>query len=290
MVRIVLGIMLSLSGITLLCLVPTAPDRDIEALLILGSIGMIAGSTLLFFGYNALKRTSKAAQNISNDPIHRLCPSCGQNNIQTAAVTPYIRGMILAHQYGRKVFIGCVPCVRKNIIREAGISSLIGWYSIVAIVLNPLFIIYNILQTPFINENNRKARMYLDAYGMGEDNNINITRCVYQLAISIIKIDGNTNENKLTTAITLGQETVPHFDKNEFLAQLEEAQEQKTSSQEISKLLSPVLQESSKTVVCSYLWKIALADGKVRENEEALIREFMTNMGLAPEKIKQAIY
>ena len=74
------------------------------------------------------------------------CPHCKSNKVETIAKAPYVRGFLLAYQLGSKTFIGCTSCVRKKIFKEVGLSMLLGWLSISALIINPFLIIWNLIQ------------------------------------------------------------------------------------------------------------------------------------------------
>ena len=72
-----------------------------------------------------------------------LCPVCKNAELDTVTSAPYIRGMLLAYTFGTKRFVGCQPCVRKQLAGEVGVSMLAGWFSITALVVNPMCILWN---------------------------------------------------------------------------------------------------------------------------------------------------
>jgi hypothetical protein len=78
------------------------------------------------------------------------CPHCRQRELNCQITVPFIRGFLLAYQTGTKRFLGCVSCVRMQLLKEAGLSALIGWFSISAVIVNPLFITYGILRATFL--------------------------------------------------------------------------------------------------------------------------------------------
>ena len=47
--------------------------------------------------------------------IDYACPYCEESKIEAAATAPYVRGFLIAFQYGTKSFVGCTSCVRKKL-------------------------------------------------------------------------------------------------------------------------------------------------------------------------------
>ena len=79
------------------------------------------------------------------------CPVCKKGPIETVVTAPYVRGFLLAYQIGSKKFVGCVGCARGELLKEVGLSLLVGWFSPTCIVLNPIFVIYNLVRSPFVS-------------------------------------------------------------------------------------------------------------------------------------------
>lgn len=81
------------------------------------------------------------------------CPMCQQGPVEATATVAWIRGFVLAYQFSRKTVIGCVPCVRKQLLAEAGKSALLGWFSISALIANPFLITYNLIRAATVSPN-----------------------------------------------------------------------------------------------------------------------------------------
>lgn len=219
-------------------------------------------------------------------PLNYSCPYCEDRKIETATRAPYVRGFLLAYQVGVKRFIGCTTCVRGKLLKEVGISSLIGWFSITAVLLNPVFIIFNLIRVPFIRINYAKARKRLDAAGIPDDRSqVDVTQLGYSLAASMMAADGNIDEKEIDVALRIGQKIFSDFDEAELRSTLARA---KTlpSPQDIATLLREVLTNDGKRILCSYLWAIAEADGTIDESEKQLLTEVTDNIGLEAETAK----
>ena len=213
-------------------------------------------------------------------PIAYSCPYCEGRKIETAATAPYVRGFLLAYQIGTKSFIGCAPCVRIRILGEAGLSLLIGWFSITAIIINPFLITYNLLQTPFVRINYAKARRKLSDAGIPDDQSqVDVTQLGYSLAASMIVADGKIDNKELEVAVAYGQNVFPDFNEEELRNVVNKAGDL-PSPQDIATLLREVLTAEGKKAVCSYLWMIAKADGNVADTEKRLLEEVTANIGL----------
>ena len=75
-----------------------------------------------------------------------LCPFCRARPIESTAKSVWVRGYLLAYHIASRTLIGCVPCVRTELYKEAGRSALLGWFSVTAATTNPLFIVYNLVR------------------------------------------------------------------------------------------------------------------------------------------------
>ena len=213
-------------------------------------------------------------------PISYSCPYCEGRNIETAATAPYVRGFVLAFQIGSKSFIGCTACVRIKVLREAGLSVLVGWFSIIALIINPFLIVYNLLQAPFIRTNYAKARKKLNDAGVPDDQtSVDVTRLGYSLATSMMVADGRIDEEEVAVALAVGMKIFPDFSEEELRGVIKNARNL-PSPQDIATLLREVLTDDGKKAVCSYLWMIAKADGNVDDSEEKLLAEVTANIGL----------
>lgn len=223
-----------------------------------------------------------------DQPINYSCPYCEGTDIETAATAPYVRGLFLAYEYGSRSFIGCTPCVRKKVLKEAGLSSVLGWFSITAFIINPFLIIYNLVQVPFIRTNFTKARNKLNDAGIPDNQaNVNVTQLAYSLATSMMAADGQIDQEEIAVALKFGKQLFTDFEEEEFRAVIKSGD--LPSSQDIATLLREVLTDDGKKAVCSYLWLIAKADGIVDDSEKNLLSEVATNMGFDPATLESSV-
>ena len=213
-------------------------------------------------------------------PISYSCPYCEGRRIETTATAPYVRGFLLAYQIGTKSFIGCAHCVRIKVLGEAGLSLLIGWFSISAFIINPFLILYNLAQTPFVRTNYARARKKLSELGIPEDQSqVDVTHLGYSLAASMIVADGQVDAEEIKVALAYGPGLFPDFNGEELQAAVGKAKDL-PSPQDIATLLREVLTADGKKAVFSYLWMIAEADGVIEESEERMLTQVATNLGV----------
>ena len=105
---------------------------------------------------------------MSNPHIQSIafaCPYCDHSRIETAVSVPYVRG----YHIGTKTFVSCISCARRCVFAEILESLVRGWFSILAFLINPVFIIYNTLRTLFIGSNYTKARKIMNDLDIPED-------------------------------------------------------------------------------------------------------------------------
>ena len=212
------------------------------------------------------------------------CPYCRNRALDTTATAPYVRGFLIVFQYGSKTFIGCRSCVRLKVLKEAGLSCLIGWFSPKALIANPFLILYNLFHTPLIKADPGKVRRKLAKAGIDLDApEIDITRLGYALALAMISADGSVDKRELEVAIAIGGRLFEDFDQAEFLriAQMKEV----PSPVDIAGILRDELDVEGKKAVTAYLWAIANADGSVDRSEAELLQQVTDHLGLTADDI-----
>ena len=101
-----------------------------------------------------------------SQPFGYYCPSCGVREIETGINATYIRGVVFIHWFGGNQHVGCVSCMRKKLFIEACLSSVLGWYSVAALICNPFFILTNLIKIPFVKVDHAKARRMLSEAGV----------------------------------------------------------------------------------------------------------------------------
>lgn len=196
------------------------------------------------------------------------CPYCDDRPLESVATLPYVRGFLLAYQVGTKRFIGCRSCVRVQIYKEAGLSSLIGWFSITAFFLNPMFITYGLVRGLFVGKNSDAVRKQLREAGIpDEPSAVHPLQVAYALAASMIAADGKVEQEEVTAAVQIGQRLFDGFDPG---ALMEKVNNHKSlpGVAELSSLLAQVLNDEGKDAIYQYMQAIAAADGEVAAEEQ----------------------
>lgn len=198
---------------------------------------------------------------------------------------PYIRGLVLAATYGSKRFVGCRRCVQKQLLGEVGVSALAGWFSLTALMVNPLCIAYNCLRIPFVKANPEKVGELLEEVGI-EGVEANLARVAAALAASMVAADGRSEPSEIDTAITLGKHLFEGFTADlfhEVLARVEEL----PATSELAWLLADTLDQPSKVIVAKYLIAIADADGHIDPSEVHELQTVLGTLGLSMEELRQ---
>lgn len=217
-----------------------------------------------------------------NRPVSYSCPYCDTRNLETVAAVPFIRGYVLAYQIGSNTFIGCVPCVRKKVLGEAGRSLFLGWFSISAFIVNPFLILYNLLRAPFIGQNYPKVRQKLRELGIPEEQSaVNLTSMCYCLAASMIAADGKIEASEIAVANEIGAKLFADFNPADFETVAADVKGL-PAPQDIASLLTEILTEEGKKALFLYLLAIAQADGQVAESEKKLLEEIASHMAFDP--------
>lgn len=221
---------------------------------------------------------SQETQN-QND-IGHSCPYCGDKNIETIATAPYVRGFLLAYQMGYKSFIGCVSCVRKKLFGEAGLSALVGWFSITSLIINPFLIIYNLFQGAFLKSNPAKVKDKLNEMGIPlNPAEVNLTQIGYTLAAAMVLADGKVEAEEIKAAEVIGEKIFDDFDEAAFHVLLKGHRELPDIT-DIARMLKDYLDDDGKKTLFKYLLAIAKSDGTIAPEEKALLVLVAQNMGM----------
>ncbi|MBL8547866.1 MAG: TerB family tellurite resistance protein [Hyphomonadaceae bacterium] len=199
------------------------------------------------------------------------CPYCQRRNLQTRANVPYVRGMLIAYMMGQKRLVGCVKCVRGEIFKQQGLSLLVGWFSPVALVANPLFITYGLIRGLFVFPNPVGVRSLLAEAGIPDPGDkVDVMKACYALAATMIRADGKVDPAEVETATRLGGELIPGFDAAEFEAVVA-GNRVPDDPYILAGLLRNVLSDDARQRVFDYLVAIANADGELAKEEERLL-------------------
>jgi uncharacterized tellurite resistance protein B-like protein len=209
------------------------------------------------------------------------CPFCKSKSLECTATAPYVRGFLIAFQLGYKSHIGCVSCVRKRVLGEAGLSALIGWFSITAIIINPFLILYNIIQSFFVSKSPQSVNKRLAEMGLPLDPKVvNVNQVAVALAASMVLADGKVDQEEIRIAEELGEKLVGKFDEDTFRMILSN---NKTvpSATDLASMLNDTLDNEGKQRILKYLAAIAAADGSVDPKEQQLLDQIAANMNTA---------
>lgn len=212
--------------------------------------------------------------------MSRTCPYCHESEIETVATIPYVRGMVVAYTLGVKKFLGCRRCVRRSIYKEVGVSSLVGWFSVTAAVLNPLMITYGAVRGLFVRSDAAGVARALEQAGIpDEGTEADPLRVAYGLAAAMIAADGKVEDEEVAVAIEVGQQLFSDFTADEFFKVLA-GHKQLPGVSELAHLLGAILENREKGLVYGYLAEIAASDGHVADEETKMLEAVRENLGL----------
>ena len=208
------------------------------------------------------------------------CPYCHDAQLETVATAPYVRGLIAAYMIGSKSFIGCTSCVRKKVFGEAGLSLLIGWFSITAFFINPVLIIYNMIRGCFVGENQPAVAKKLNQLGLPESPQVADVKSVgFALAASMILADGVVEEAELQAAEKAGDEVFGEFDEAALRMIVMDGKDL-PPVEDLASMLRDVLDDEAKDKVMVYLAEIAMADGHVAPEEREMLERVRRGLGI----------
>lgn len=72
------------------------------------------------------------------------CSHCVERPIEETATARKATGFLLAYRIRTEQYVGCHTCVRRKMWASAGKTAITGWFSITCILLNPVFILWNL--------------------------------------------------------------------------------------------------------------------------------------------------
>ena len=203
--------------------------------------------------------------------INYLCPYCNKRNIQTRAAIPYVRGYVLAYEIGAKHAVGCTSCVRVEIYKQSGLSLLIGWFSPVALFLNPVLISYGLVRGIFVFRNAKGVQRLLDLAGVPDPGQtVDVNKACYALAAAMVKADGKVDPEEVRVAIEVGRSFLSGFDEAEF-RRLVASRHLPDDPHILAGLLRNATTTGTREIVHDYLVAIAHADGDVSKEERRLL-------------------
>jgi len=70
------------------------------------------------------------------------CPFCQRRRVETTVTEDSVRGFIIITQRRTRTLIGCIPCLRRELLKEVARSLLLGWFSLAAL-FNLFYILFN---------------------------------------------------------------------------------------------------------------------------------------------------
>jgi len=208
------------------------------------------------------------------------CPYCNQSSLETVATAPYVRGFLVAYMIGSKTFVGCTSCVRGKVLGEAGLSLFIGWFSLVAIVLNPIFILYNLVRGLLVGPNPSGVSKKLSQLGLPEKPEfLDVKSIGCALAASMILADGEVEESEIRAAEEAGDRVFEGFDEAALRMVVQHGKDL-PPVEELAGMLRDSLDDESKRKVMEFLSEIAIADGNVAPEERQMLETVGRTLGI----------
>lgn len=212
--------------------------------------------------------------------MSRKCPYCNECEIETVATIPYVRGKVVSHSLGVHKFIGCRRCVRRAIYREVGKSSLLGWFSPAAAVINPVMLGYGMVRGLTLRSDQQGVRRALEQAGIPEEGlDADPLRVAYGLAAAMIAADGKFEDEEVAVALEVGAMIFADFDDAEFYKVLGN-HKHLPGVAELAAMLADILEDKEKSLVFGYLAEIAASDGEVAKVEKLMLDRVRANLDL----------
>lgn len=213
--------------------------------------------------------------------MSHLCSYCNTRPLETVASVPYVRGRVLGRTLGVKKFMGCRQCVRRAIYKEVGLSSVAGWWSIRAALLNPMMLTYGAVRGLFVRPNPDAVARALEQAGIPEDGlEADPLRVAYGLAAAMIAVDGKIEQEEVSIAIEVGRQLFADFTAEDFFRVMAN-HKHLPGVAELADLLGRILEDQEKALVFGYLAEIAASDGHVADEEKLMLENVRVGLGLS---------
>ncbi len=213
--------------------------------------------------------------------MSHVCSYCNEHPIETVARVPFVRGRVFGRTLGVKKFMGCSRCVRRSIYKEVGVSSVAGWWSVRAALLNPVMLTYGAVRGLFVRPNLEAVKRALDQAGIPDEGlDADPLRVAYGLAAAMIAADGKIEQEEVSVAIEVGRQLFTDFTAEEFF-KIMANHKHLPGVTELASLLGSILEEKEKALVFGYLAEIAASDGHVADEEKLLLEHVRTGLGLS---------
>lgn len=213
--------------------------------------------------------------------MSHLCSYCNERAIETVASVPFVRGRLFGRTLGVKKFMGCSRCVRRSIYREVGVSSVVGWWSVRAALLNPVMLTYGAVRGLFVRPNAEAVKRALEQAGVPEEGiDADPLRVAYGLAAAMIAADGKVEQEEVSVAIEVGRQLFADFATEDFF-KIMANHKHLPGVAELASLLGRILDEKEKGLVFGYLAEIAASDGHVADEEKLMLEHVRVNLGLS---------
>ena len=196
------------------------------------------------------------------------CPFCQLRPVESTAKTSSVRGFLIAYQISTRTLIGCAPCVRNELFKEAGLSALLGWFSITAFVINPFLIVYNMGRGIAVRPNPEAVMKRLKEVGYEPSAGADLLQVGYSLAAARVAADGKIDPEEVAVAVKFGGQLFEGFDSTRFQETCK-AHADLPPSHELAWMLRDTLNVDQKQALFSYMLAIAQADGTISEEERA---------------------
>jgi len=201
----------------------------------------------------------------------------------TVASAPYVRGFLVAYQFGTKRFVGCTSCVASDIRKEAGLSMLLGWFSITAAIANPICILYNLIQSFLVGERPAKVKALLAEVGMPAEppaDGVSMSDVGCMLAAAMILADGKVEPEEVEAANAIGVQLFEDYSPAHMQKLLAAAD--LPDPGDLAGMVRDVLDEEAKASIYAYLKAIAGADGHVAMAEQDVLDSVAEHLGYTP--------
>lgn len=206
------------------------------------------------------------------------CPLCSRSSCEATAKAVWVRGFLIMYQISRRQLIGCVDCVRRELLKEAGKSAILGWFSITSIFINPVLILYNLIRAVAISPNKEAVARKLTELGVEPTaEGVDLLQIMYALLASLIAADGKIDPTEIQAAADLGSNLFEEFSIDRFKETCQRHSELPPPV-DLGTMVREVLDDKQKAIVLRVMISVAQADGTLSGEEEQLILAVATGM------------
>lgn len=230
------------------------------------------------------------------------CPECGERPIEEAATGVGLVGMLVFYRWRSRTVMGCHECNRSRLWRLAGKNTLLGWWSLTALV-NPFAILWNLGRGAVNRGPTAKLARRLAEAGVdfdyladpaefdpsGQADNELLLRGLLRLGVATMLADGDADRREAAAIRDSALELFPGQSEGRIEDRIEEYATGTTNAAKVASGLEDTLTAEGRSLALRYAAEVAVADGDVDDTEARLLATIADELDLSDGAVEAAI-